>query len=558
MKFNKIMIILIILLTTFMIGSVCASENVTDDNLSQNDITEVPTSTANENVVSANENEVANEINITFDQQMWVENLSDIQVQLPENANGTFCLKIGTLEVYNQTITNKTFNIPVQLPKPEFPYIIENIYPPRDCTDYKITAFYNDIKLNLTISTLSVMKFPSNYEYWWSISSEVLQYDSSIWNSIIFPRSANGIVEIYVDNKLINKTTVKGPYAYYDTDEVTKLALGKHTMKIIYYNDTYYHAANRTISFEVVNVKIDIPATIYISHNDCISVDVLTNTSGTVKVYIDNELVYIGATDKYGSFLLSLEKYLKYNSSEVKIEFIGEQFSREKIVPIDITYDFGYYDGGSNFFYGEDNIIELILPDYLNNSLLSVTVNGMKLNFTHPSYYMNNIVIIDISQLDAGNHTIVISYPGDARYTNRTESHNISVFYRVVYPNYNESGNNPVSHINPPSNTNDNFTHHANGITYRTVKLANGKSSNKVNDLISVKHVYGENRYKTDDLITSSKPEPDIISSETTIDFNVKVKAIMVELLKMLKQHFKLMEILLNQELIQKLLQKLI
>ncbi len=477
LKVNKIIITLILLLSIFMIGSVCACENITDDNLSQIDNSDVSITLENDDI------EIANDINITFDNQMWKENLSEIKVQLPENATGTFCLKIGTLEVYNQTINNKTLSIPVKLPKPLFPYIIENIYPPRDCTNYKVTAFYNDIELNLTNSLLSVMNYPPNYEYLWGISSEVIQYDTSLWNMIMFPRSANGIAEIYVDGKLITNTTVKGPYVYYNSSEVVNLALGNHTMKINYYGDTYYHDANKNISFEIVNVKIDIPQKIYIGHDDCISVDVLKNTSGTVKVYIDSKLIYTGVTEN-GNLILSLEKYLKFNSSHVTVEFIGKEFSREKTVPINITYDFGYYDGGSVFTYGEENIIEMILPDTLNNKLLTVTINGTDFTFTHPEYYMNNIVEVDVSKLDAGNYTINITYPGDDKFYTHSESYNFSVIYRANYPYYIEFGDNSSIYLNLPSNAAGNLTVYVDGTFYKTVKLAGGKASIRIDDFI--------------------------------------------------------------------------
>lgn len=515
MKSDKLLVILIFSIALFAVGSVCACDNSTYDNLTQ--INDADDLTLDENINLANESKITNEINITFDHQMWQENLSDIQVQLPENATGTFCLKINDFEIYNQTITNKSISIPVKLPKPLFPYITENIYPPRDCTNYKVTAFYNDIELNLAHSTLSVMKFPPNYDYWWSVSSEVLQYNPSFWGAIQFPRSANGIAEIYVDDKLINKTKVIGPYLFYDSSEVVNLALGNHTMKIIYYNDSYYHDANKTLAFEVVNVKIDIPTNVYIGHNDCISVDVLKNTTGAVNVYIDNLLVCTGTTDKLGSYILSLEKYLNYNSSEVKIEFIGKEFSREKIVPINITYDFGYYAISSSFIYGENNIIELILPDHLNNGLLSIKANGTELNFTHPEYYGNNIVEIDISKLSAGNYTIVISYPGDAHYTNRTESYNINVVYDIICPYEIDFKDNSVAYLNLPSAANGNLTIYIDGSFYKTTEVVNGKASIKVNDLIPGEHNLTA-IYTGDDFIVNDKIASITVNSKLTWD----------------------------------------
>lgn len=517
MKFNKLIIIFIVLLGIFTIGSVCAFENSTDDSISQ--IDEVSSC---DNTVLANESEnieeIASDINITFDHQMWEENLTDINVELPENAEGTFILNINNLNIYNQTITDKTISIPVKLPEPLFPYIIENIYPPRDCTNYKVTAFYNDIELNITQPVLSVMKYPPQYNYLWGISSEILQYDTSIWSMIMFPRSANGISEIYIDNKLVNKTKVIGPYLHYNADEVAGLDLGNHTMKIVYYGDSYYHDANKTIQFEVVNVKISIPTVIYIGHDDCISVNVLKNTTGKVKVYIDDALVHTGSTDKYGEFILSLEEYLKYNSSQIKIEFMGSEFSRQKTVPASVKYDFGYYDGGSIFVYGEDNIIELILPDFLNNKLLSVNINSTKYNFTHPSYYMNNIVEIDISKLDAGNYTITISYPGDDRYCSRTESYNFTVVYAPVYPYYIEFEDKSSVKINLPSDAKGNLNLYIDGVFYKAVKLINGTSSIKISDLNPGEYILNAT-YDGDDYVISNMTGMIRVNPKFTVDY---------------------------------------
>ena len=59
-------LILLTLLFFLMAGAVSASDNVTGDNLES----------------------VANQINVTYDEEMWQENLSDISVELPEEASG--------------------------------------------------------------------------------------------------------------------------------------------------------------------------------------------------------------------------------------------------------------------------------------------------------------------------------------------------------------------------------------------------------------------------------------------------------------------------------------
>ena len=97
MKFNKVFILSFILLAILIIGAANAAENTTDglqqtdsNEVSIDDDMEIPTGTpqdddylANETSTLSNEvnqSEIASEINITFEKQMWRYNLSDVKV----------------------------------------------------------------------------------------------------------------------------------------------------------------------------------------------------------------------------------------------------------------------------------------------------------------------------------------------------------------------------------------------------------------------------------------------------------------------------------------------
>ena len=139
---------------------------------------------------------VVEDINVTFEEQMWKENLSDIEVELPEEASGDFSVKINDEIIYNETITSHSFKVPIKLPKDKFIYIA-NIFPPLDMKVYKVSAFYNGIDLNLN-RTLKVMSYPPDYDFI-HFPDEVLQSKENP-PVMIFPRSANGTVEFYVDD----------------------------------------------------------------------------------------------------------------------------------------------------------------------------------------------------------------------------------------------------------------------------------------------------------------------------------------------------------------------
>lgn len=519
-KFNKLIIIGIFILAIFIISAVSAEdctsdllssdnavETVSEDELSVENEFTIGNSLSDENLFSDekipledddnqikykiplndddnqiednSQSEIINNINISFKEQMWKENLSDINVSLPENAEGIFALKLNHVLIYNESITNKTFQIPVNLSSMPIPIYIVNIWPPYDYDAYTLTAFYNDIEINIS-QKLKVMTYSPDYEFWWGIGEEVLQY-SPQFSRITIPRSANGYIELYLDGNLINKTNVTGPYFVYDSDLISNSSLGTHTLNYIYTNDTYYSSRNRTISFEVVNVKIDVPKNIEIGHDDCVSVDVLQNTSGYVKIYIDGVLACSGNTE-YGEYLVSLADYLKYNSSEVKVVFTGKDYNRTKTVRIAVNYDIDIY-GSTTYVYGEDNSIELMLPDNLNNSLLTVTVDGIRFTPVHDSYIMNNLLDVNISTLGGGNHTLYVYYPGDDMFISKNATYDFEVIYRGYIPfeiTYEEGR---FVYLNLPADANGNLTVFVDDEFYITKKLFNGYAAIDVSNL---------------------------------------------------------------------------
>ena len=367
-KYGLVLIIMIVALIS--VSGVSASDNQTDD-------------------------EIVRDINVTFEEQMWQENLSDIEVELPENATGDFSIKVNDEIIYNQSITEKSFKVPIKLPKPKYELYIA-IYPPIDYKLYKINAFYNGIDLNLN-KDLKVMRPSPDYNML-HFPKEILQNDP-YHSLIVFPRSANGDVEFYIDGRLFNRTKAR-PVIYWQNNPFKNLNLGDHTFKVVYHGDSYYHPFNRTFNFTVTNVIIDIPNPINIGHDDCVSVRTLKNVAGNVKVYLDNVLIANSKTDE-GDFILSLENYIKHSNKEIKVVFTSKNFSRTKIQSANMTYDFDVWP--ETLYYGFDKIVEITLPDTLNNKLLKVMIDGVECKFKR-STTVNNIVEIDVSRLGSGNH----------------------------------------------------------------------------------------------------------------------------------------------------------
>ncbi len=445
---NVIKTVLIVLLFFLMIGAVSADDNLTS---------------------------TADDINVTFDEVMWKENLTDISVELPEDASGDFCVKIDDEIIYNETIVEKSFRVPVKLPQKNPEFII-NIYPPMDFKQYKVSAFYNGIDLNIT-APLKVMNYPPDFNEL-HFPQEILQH-SHYYGIMVFPRSANGTLELYIDDELVNTTTAR-PVMYWDKTLFSNLTLGNHTLRIHYLGDGYYKPYNKTFNFTVVNVVIDIPNPVNISHDDCIAVRTLPNIVGTVKVYIDNKLVYTSNTED-GEFILSLEKYLKYTNREVKVVYTGKTFSRTKTQQVNMTYDFDVWP--EHFTYGEENVIEVILPDTMNRKLLTIKVDGVEYKFTQPEYSGNNLAAVDVSKLGEGNHSMFISFKGDDKFYPLNRTYNFTVSYNFDIPFDIEYKDSSKIYLRLPGNATGNLEVYVDGKLFKSAKMNKGYAEVKIGEL---------------------------------------------------------------------------
>ena len=435
-----------------------------------------------------------NDINISFDKQMYEKNLGEINVDLGDDVSGEFCILIDEEVIYNETITDSHFKVPVVLPKKSYELIV-NIWPGIDCRRYKVNAFLNGEDLNIN-KTLQVMKLPPDYNYLHFQDEVLTTNDHQIF---VFPRSANGIVEIWLDGVLLNKTKAQ-PIIYFNK---LNLTLGNHSWKVLFYNDSYYSDLNATANFSAVNVKINIPKIVNITHDDCISVETIYN-GGTVKTYIDGRLADTSkVVDKY--FVLCLEQYLKKDSQEVKVVYENGKIKREKTQSISIVYDFDLLSS-DYFTYGEDNLIEIILPDTMNNKLLTVEINGTKYAFKRPAYAGNNFIEINISKLQAGNYSMHISYPGDDRFEAKDEIINFTVNYNIISPDYVEYKDTSFVYLNLPEDAHGNLVVYMDNKLFGNVTLKNGYAKIRVDTLLpgfhSMKVGYSGDDYEVEEYET--------------------------------------------------------
>ena len=457
MKLNKLVILSIFLLAILLVGAVSAEGNDTQT-----------------------DEEIAQDINVTFPEKVYKEDPVDIDVELPDAAEGRLIATVDEVEIYNETITNKSVKIPVTIPPSKFPYVVNRM---SDYTPHKIGLFYNDVALNLT-HDLKLMNYRPDHDYWSGIPEEILQYDDSFYQStsLIFPYSANGTVEAYIDGNFsekVNTTT----FTFLNISNFNSLSLGNHTVRIVYSGDDYYNASDRTFNFTVVDMLIHIPKSIVLEHDDCLTAKIVNNSDGMLYVYVDSKQVIAKRLDKNGEFLESLFEYVKCGPQEIEVIYLADNFKKYKKVLVNVSY---YVDSwGDGFTYGEEGDVIITVPTDFNKKLITITIDGVKVDkFTIDN---SGWIELDTSKLSAGNHTLYFDFKGDEKYNNYTLTHNFTVSYNIMCPDWYADDYSKVT-LNLPSNATGSLEVYIDGKLFKSQKLASGKASISLKGIKSGDH----------------------------------------------------------------------
>ncbi|MDO5831398.1 MAG: hypothetical protein Q4Q14_01040 [Methanobrevibacter sp.] len=305
-----------------------------------------------------------------------------------------------------------------------------------------------------------------------------------------------GNTSIYLNDKLID--TLQGAFDYLIDEEMLwrdYSGPGNYSVKVCYGGDENFKPANETFIFKL-------------SHYACycedgmVHVDLLSDVSGVLTVKVNGKTIStkkVKAT--YASYAsLCAESYeialsgLKTEENNiVEVEFkdnagkasFYESFNYTLTCPIDIGFL------GEHEIYGEDNCFAFSMPGDIKSNA-SVTIDGKDYGYTKISqdterweyvfdYENINVFEVRIDDLKPGNHSIVVSYPGDSRYSSNSINQSITVQSQVMYLQDYSTGN--KVYLNLPSDASGNLTVEIKYLgkgsynVFKSVALKDGKAS---------------------------------------------------------------------------------
>ena len=479
---------------TDIIGDSIAEDQFSDDNLIDDGNSNVQLSDdeilsdedSKNQLFDDNENlnddsEIANDINVSFPHKIYQNDTGEITIEMPDEASGTLRVSIDGVDIYNETITDKTVNVPIVFPKPIYPIIVINRN--SDYMPHNVDVFYNDLSIDFDHS-LKAMFYRPEDGFRLAVPQEVLKDDNHSYQSfgLIFPYSANGTVDIYIDDELFESRN-STQFLLINITQINRMKLGTHSIRANFSGDDYYLPCERNATFEIVDFVIEIPANVSLDHNDCIYAKSVKYTDGTLTVLFDGKVIFSKKLDKNHEFLESLFSKVTCGEHLIEVRYNSSKFNYSKQQAVNITYVVDIW--GDHFMYGEDNAINVLVPCDFNTSLMDVTINNIPYPFKMDD---SGWIDINVSKLTAGNYTLEFNFAGDKKYYGYNEIFNFSVSYGFKEPDFVDYLDGSVVSLTLPSRANGNLEIYINGTLYKSVKLVNGKASIRVDGLSCGKH----------------------------------------------------------------------
>lgn len=380
---SKLIIVSIFLIALCLIGSVYAEDNVTDSN-----------------------KETVDDINVSFPEKVYKEDLGEINVEMPENKSGNLKAKINNVEFYNENVTGSV-KVPITIPKNAFPiYMVNKI---TDHTTYRINLFFNGLEIKSN-HTLNVMNYPRNFTSP-GFTSEILKDDVDSHVSLFFPESAKGGAEIYIDGKLADKVRTS-TFTSLNLTKFITLPLGNHTVGVKYRGDDYYYPFYKNFTFEVVDMLISIPQNMILDHDDCISAKILNNSDGVVTIYVDNQPVFKDKLDNRGEFLHSMFYDVTCGVHMVEFKYVASNFTKSKRINVNVSYVADIWGWESQC--GDDNFLIITVPTDFNKNLIRIKIN----NKEYKNFEIDDSgwIEIDLSSYAPGNYHVSVDLLESKKY----------------------------------------------------------------------------------------------------------------------------------------------
>ena len=287
---------------------------------------------------------------------------------------------------------------------------------------YTIHATYNgDNKYNKANATGSITVSKVS-EFDFNVDVKV---DENVTVNVVLPKDATGEITVKVNNNNHTAKVENGSAKVIISD----LKPGKYNITTRYSGDDKYitKESNTTIEIAKYNAPINVTynGNINVGDNETIKVVLPDDATGTVTIIVNGKNQTVNVNKGIADIVLSdlvADKYavaVKYNGDA---NYLANETSFNFTVSKVAKYDMNI----TTTVDGNDVIVDVVLPKDANGNV-TVGVDGKNQTVG----VVNGIASVKLTNLTAGNHTIVVSY-NDDKYDVKSVSTNISIVDKSV------------------------------------------------------------------------------------------------------------------------------
>ena len=322
-----------------------------------------------------------------------------ITVNLPENATGVILLDVNGTGYYANISGDKAILTLKDVSGGQ--YSVVATYPSDD---------YYASKSNSTSFTVDAKVTPVM-----NVTVDVAENSTDVNVTVELPGDASGNVTVIIDGKVYNVTNVTGGSVVV---EVNNLTSGNHTVEVIYSGDANYTSVTNYAAVEVPKISgysMNLTSeNITVGQVEDIVIELPGDINGIVAVDVGGVGYYVNITNGNGKLSVAgltagdytaVVKYLgddKYGDATNSTKFTVKD---KQSADVNVSVDNG--------------TVVITLPENATGNV-TVVIDGENYTFYNVTEGSNRTIVVNVTDLLPGNHTVEVIYSGDGNYTNET------------------------------------------------------------------------------------------------------------------------------------------
>jgi len=288
--------------------------------------------------------------------------------------------------------------------------------------------------------------------------------------------------QLIIDGKEFKATDNVGGDPSFDA---TELANGKHNYTLSFLGDGYFKPTSASGSFELDDMVVNFPDEYVLADStgekDSLRVMLADDATGTLTVTVNGKTVKtVDLVDEFADYYFDIsceipQENIKLNQTNtITVKLVDKKYKTiTKTAKIFATYELSPI---YQIEYGK-SLTEITAPYELDFKKITATIDGKKYDVIKDEndyFYIKNT-----EKLGIGNHSVVLSYSGDKKFSALSKTSNLEVIGDIFYET---DSDNPYVLLLMPDDAKGNLKVTVNGEEYANVKAA-GKANVTLSNL---------------------------------------------------------------------------